>query len=120
MTTPEIIKELSKKDPNEIEFCLSILLQAKKIDFLRLQGAYVKYLEESRDKDLSKIIEAETCVAESLLYDKIQMEDKQTEISVQRRLYLLNQSRRFQMDELNKKFGYSEARAKTYNHEEDY
>ena len=119
MTTLEIIKELSKKDNQEIEYVLSFLMQLGKIDFLRLNGAYVKFLEDSKKRDLSKLIEAEVCVAESLLYDKPSIKDPQTEISVQRRLYLLNQSNRFQIDDLNEKFGYDEDRAKTYNHEKD-
>lgn len=119
MTTFELLKELSTKSKEEVETCLSILMQAGKIDFLRLQGAYVKYLEEKKEENLNKLIEAETCILESFLYDEIPVSNKEAEISAQRRLYFLNQGRRFQMKSLNEKFGYDEERAKTYNHEED-
>ena len=81
MTTFEIFQELSQKDPNEIEFCLSTFMQAGKIDFLRLQGAYIKYLEEKKEENLNKLIEAETCILESFLHDKIPMSNREAEMS---------------------------------------
>ena len=119
MTTFELIEQLSKKDKAEVEMALSLLMQAGKINFLSVQQAYVRYLEALKEQNLCHAIEAETCVLESLLYDNIPTKDKQTEISVQRRLYLLNKSKRFQMQRLNEKFKYDEARAKGYNHEEE-
>lgn len=62
--------------------------------------------------------EAKTCVMESLMYSR-KPKNEQKEASIQRKLYLLNQSKRFQMDNLNKKFNYDEQRAKTYNHVDD-
>lgn len=119
MTTFELIEQLSKKDKAEIEMALTLLMQAGKINFLSVQQAYVQYLEALKERNLSHAIEAETCVLESLIYDKIPIKDAQTEISVQRRLYLLNKNKRFQMHRLNEKFKYDEERAKEYNHEED-
>lgn len=118
MTTFELIEQLATKPKNEVEYALLAMMITGKIDFLSVQQAYVGYLESLKDLNLRQQIEAETCVMESLLYDRIP-KNKQAEISTQRRLYLLNQSRRFQMARLNEKFKYDEDRAKTYNHVDD-
>lgn len=115
MTTFELIKQLANKPEKEIEYSLFALMITGKINFLSVQQAYIEYLERLKDTNLRQQIEAETCVMESLIYDKVQTKDEQAEVSLQRRLYLLNQSRRFQMHNLNKKFGYDEERAKSYS-----
>lgn len=118
-TTIELLEELSKKSKAELEWALVSLMTQEKIDFINVQGAYVQYLEILKEKNLSCIVEAETCILESLVYDKIPTKDTSVEKSVQRRLYFLNKSRRFNTNKLNEKFKYDEERAKTYNHEED-
>ncbi len=115
MTTFELLDLLSEKSGSEIEFGLMLLMAQGKIDFLSVQLVYVQYLEQLKERNLCEKIEAETCVMESLLYSR-KPKDNWEEISVQRRLYLLNQSGRFQMNSLNKKFSYDEERAKAYNH----
>ena len=118
MNTLELLEQLSKKPKNEIEYGLLVLMMQGKIDFLSVQQAYVQYLEQLKERNLCEKIEAETCVMESLMYSR-KPKNEQEEISVQRRLYLLNQSKRFQMNKLNEKFNYDEQRAKTYNHTTD-
>ena len=118
MNTLELLEQLSKKPKNEIEYGLLVLMMQGKIDFLDVQQVYVQYLERLKERNLCEIIEAETCVMESLMYSR-KPRNEQEEISVQRRLYLLNQSKRFQMNRLNEKFNYDEERAKTYNHVDD-
>lgn len=118
MNTFELLEQLSKKPKNEIEYGLLMLMMQGKIYFLSVQQAYVQYLEQLKERNLCEKIEAETCVMESLMYSR-KPKNEQEEISVQRRLYLLNQSKRFQMNKLNKKFNYDEERAKTYNHTKD-
>lgn len=118
MTTFEILQKLSQKPKKEIELALLVLMIDGKIDFISVQQAYVEYLEHLKERNLCEKIEAETCVMESLLYSH-KPKHEQEEKSVQRRLYLLNQSKRFQMNGLNEKFGYDEERAKTYNHAND-
>lgn len=103
MTTIGLLNELSKKTDVEIEFVLKSLMASKKIDFLRLNNAYVQYLNETKEDQLNKLIEAETCVMSSLI------RKKKDNNHIQRCLYLLNQSRRFQMDNLNEKYNYDEA-----------
>lgn len=118
MNTFELLEQLSKKPKNEVEYGLLVLMMQGKIDFLSVQQAYVQYLEQLKERNLCEKIEAETCVMESLMYSR-KPKNEQEEISVQRRLYLLNQSKRFQMNRLNDKFNYDEERAKTYNHVDD-
>ena len=118
MNTFELLEQLSKKPKHEIESGLTLRMAQGKIDFLSVQQVYVQYLEQLKERNLCEKIEAETCVMESLMYSR-KPKSEQEEISVQRRLYLLNQSQRFQMNKLNEKFNYDEERAKTYNHVKD-
>jgi hypothetical protein len=118
MNTFELLEQLSKKSKNEIEYGLLALMMRGKIDFISVQQRYVQYLEQLKERNLCEKIEAETCVMESLMYGR-KPKNEQEEISVQRRLYLLNKSKRFQMNRLNEKFNYNEKRAKTYNHVDD-
>lgn len=118
-TTTELLEELLKKPKGEIEFALTTLMATDKIDFINVQQSYVRYLELLKKKNLDHIIESEVCILESLMYDKIPANDKNVEMSVQRRLYYLNQGNRINMKKLNEKFKYDYGRAKTYNHEND-
>lgn len=118
MNTFELLEQLSKKPKNEIEYGLLVLMMQDRIDFLSVQQSYIHYLEQLKERNLCQQIEAETCVMESIMYSR-KPKNEQEEISVQRRLYLLNQSKRFQMNRLNEKFNYDEERAKTYNHTND-
>lgn len=103
MTTIDLLTELCKKSNVEIEFVLLNLMANEKLDFIRLNNAYVQYLNDSKNDEMNKLIEAETCVMSQLIYGK---KDNNTN---QRCLYLLNQSKRFQMDSLNEKFDYNES-----------
>lgn len=116
MNTLELFDELLKKSDTEINITLLLLLKKKKIDFIRLSNLYTRYLEESFDDCLNKLVEAETCVMESF-FDKIFASDNPNELKgeklsnyqhTQRCLYLLNQSKRFNMESLNNKFRYNE------------
>lgn len=118
MNTFELLEQLSKKPKNEVEYGLLVLMMQGKIDSLSVQQSYIHYLEQLKERNLCEKIEAETCVMESLMYSR-KPKNEQEEISVQRRLYLLNQSKRFQMKRLNEKFNYDEERAKTYNQVDD-
>lgn len=56
-------------------------------------------------------MEAETCVFESLIYNKDD-DDESSHKSALRALYLLNQSGRFNVELENEKYGYNEKEAK--------
>lgn len=116
MNTFELFDELLKKSDTEINLALLLLLKKRKIDFIRLSNVYTQYLEESFDDCLNKLVEAETCVMESF-FDKKFVSDSPNELKgdklsyyqhTQRSLYLLNKSKRFNMESLNNKFCYNE------------
>lgn len=115
MNTFELIENLAKKPNAEIKYALMILMQKKKIDFLDLNAAYVDYISGIEEDRLNQLIEAETCVMESLIYDKIDKKNKSHLSSIQRRLYLLNKSKRFNMEDMNSAFEYNEEKAKSYS-----
>ena len=104
--------ELSKKSPEEIQILIQMLLIERKFSFTNLTKAYVTYLEHVKEDNENKLIEAETCVLESFLYNK----DDNSEASHKsalRALYLLNKSKRFNgLDAYNKKYEYNEEEAK--------
>lgn len=110
MNITQLKNELSKKNKEEIEFLL--LLVEEKISFTALTSAYVAYLEHVKDDTQNKLIEAETCVLESFMYNKDD-DDEASHNSALRALYLLNQSKIFNgLDDWNKKYGYNEEEAK--------
>lgn len=106
MDTLELLNELSKKDKEEIQYALLTLMTSRKIDFITLNNAYVSFLERTKEDSLNQLVEAETCVLESLIYKNNKNESNKN--SIQRRLFLLNQSKRFNMAEMNKKLQYDE------------
>lgn len=108
----QLKEELSKKSPEEIQFLLQILLIKGKLSFTALTNAYVTYLEHAKEDNENKLIEAETCVLESFIYNKDD-NDESSHKSALRALYLLNQSKRFNgLDDWNKKYRYNEEEAK--------
>lgn len=107
MDTFELLEELSKKTKYEIEYALVSLMLAGKIDFLDVNSAYIDSLKAINENSFNKLFEAETCVLESFMHkkgNKKEYDKKHT----QRCLYLLNQSRRFNMSNLNEKYEYDE------------
>lgn len=106
MNTSELLKQLSEKPKFEIEFALVELMLKNKIDFLSVNKSYVTYLEIINDDREKQLIEAETCLINHLEPNR---KDKSY---LQRTLYLLNNSKRFNMESLNKKYKYNEEEGK--------
>lgn len=108
----QLKEELSKKNSEEIQFLLELLLIEGKLSFTTLTSAYVAYLEYVKEDNENKLIEAETCVLESFIYNKND-NDESSRKSALRALYLLNKSKRFNgLDKWNKEYGYDEKEAK--------
>lgn len=107
METFEILEKLSEKSKQEIEFALTVLMLKEKIDFVNVSNAYVSCLEQIKEDRLNQIIEAETCVLESFHCKKSNKKEYDRK-HTQRCLYLLNQSKRFNMNKLNEKYEYDE------------
>lgn len=95
---------IQKTDSTEVRALFYAALMEKKVDYVDLSNAYVEYLQDKKEDNLEKLIEAETCVYESLAYDTIDKEKEHR--SIQRRLYLLNQGHRMNMSNLNEKYSY--------------
>ena len=86
---------------------VAICTAAGKIDFLDVNSAYIDSLKAINENNFNKLFEAESCVLESFHYKK--GNKKQYErMHTQRCLYLLNQSNRFNMSDLNEKYEYDE------------
>lgn len=106
MNTSELLEQLSEKPKSEIEFALIELMLKNKIDFLTINKSYITYLEIINDDRQNQLIEAETCLLNHLTPNK---KDKSY---IQRSLYFLNKSKRFNMETLNNKFKYNEEEGK--------
>lgn len=114
LTTFELIDKLIKKPKEEILYSLFMLMCKDKLNWDDLNKAYVKYLEATKNDMTNQLIEAETCVMESFHDKKTKDKKKETDYKhTQRCLYLLNQSKRFNMDKTNEKYEYNEDFART-------
>ena len=107
MDTFELLEELSKKTKYEIKYALVSLMLAGKIDFLDVNSAYIDSLKAINENSFNKLFEAESCVFESF-YQKKGNKREYDKKHTQRCLYLLNQSNRFNMADLNEKYEYDE------------
>lgn len=107
MDAIELLEELSKKTKYELKYALVSLMLAGKIDFLDVNSAYIDYLKEINENSFNKLFEAESCVLESF-YRKKGNKREYDKKHTQRCLYLLNQSNRFNMADLNEKYKYDE------------
>jgi hypothetical protein len=99
----EMILKLSTDYRNYLVF---ELLLSNDLDFTEISKSYVKALELIKEDQTNHLIEAETCTLEHLLLYKD--EKKKNHNAIHRTLYLLNKSKRFNMEELNKRFNYNE------------
>ena len=107
MNTYDLFQELLSKDKAEIMACLSVLMAEEKLDFKTLSEAHVVHLESQMKDYKDKLIESGSAIFDSLVYDRFDKKQA-TKNSIQRRLYFLNQSGRFNMGELNAKYEYDE------------
>lgn len=108
----QLKEELLKHDSEELNFLIYLLLIEKKLSYTTLTNSYIQYLEWKENDNQDKLIEAETCVLESFLYNRDD-DDESSHKSALRALYLLNKSKRFNgLDDWNKKYGYNEEEAK--------
>ena len=115
-----VLNELSKLNTREIQIVFFQMLSTEQVNFKDLSETYVEYLETQKKDLLYQLMEAEICVSEHLIDKKYESkggrkpkgykEDKDNHI--QRSLYLLNKSNRFNLKHLNEHFNYNEEKAK--------
>ena len=75
-----------------------------KIEYVDLSKAYVSFLEAAREDSELKLSDANGCTLSLLTH--ISKENKSNKSSIHWALYNLNESKQFQMQSLNEKFGY--------------
>ena len=107
----DVYHKIKEWKPETIKQLFFLLLREKKVSFKELSESYVEALEFDNTDKLKQLIEAETCVLENIVCSN-KPKNQTHQNAIQRSLYLLNKSKRFQMEELNKKFGYDEKKAK--------
>lgn len=107
MNTVDLIDELVKKPNEEIKYALLALMLKGKIDFLDLNASYISYLKEVNGDKEKQLDESDTCLMQMMFLGdrKKKFSEIENEI-LQRGLYRLNQSNRFNTSFLNKKFNY--------------
>lgn len=116
----DVLNRLSKMEPQDIKVVFFGMLQDNKINFNDLSNIYVKYLEYEKLDLLNQLVEAETCVSEHLIDKEYESRGgrkpkgykKDKDNHIQRSLYLLNKSNRFNTKHLNEYFNYNEEEAK--------
>lgn len=106
-----LIEQLLDKPKELINMALVKLMLNDKIDFITVSNAYTEALNNIKEDSLNRLIEAETCVSLGF-FAKIGGKKDFDKKCTQRCLYLLNQSGRLQMQQLNKQYGYNEEEGK--------
>ena len=107
MDTFSLMNELSKKPKEEIQSVLLTLMLSDKIDFIDLNKSYIEYLKDIRTAQENLLSEADTCLMDMMFVaGKKKKRSKIEDNIIQRGLYRLNQSNRFNTDYINEKIGY--------------
>lgn len=119
----EIKSEIKKLDSDVRLSLILSLLKDKTISFKDISESYVKVLENENDDKLMQLMESEVCILEHMINAQHRTKKDDKEKTYQRSLYLLNNSKRFNMEEMNKHFEYDEDKAKElswYEREKKY
>lgn len=111
----EIKGEFKKLEPEIRQSLILSLLKDKTLSFKDISEAYVEALENENNDKLMKLIEAESCVLEHMMNAQYKTKKDDKEKTYQRSLYLLNNSKRFNMEGLNEHFEYDEDKAKEFS-----
>lgn len=108
----DVYHKIKRWKPENVKYLFFLLLCEKKVSFKELSESYVEALDVDNTDKLKRLCEAEMCVMENLQHTSKSKKSATHQNAIQRSLYLLNNSKRFQMEMLNKKFGYDEEQAK--------
>lgn len=101
MKTDELLEELLKKPSDEIQATIVKLMLKGKIEFDVINSSYVKFLELIRNHQKEDLYKAHCLLTEFLIY-----QDKVEKTTIDNTLDVINKSRRFNADILNKKYNY--------------
>ena len=107
LDTFTLVRLLSKKSKEEIEFALVALMISNKIDFVNVSNSYVQTLKRMNEDNSNKNIEANSSMMGILTFMRNKKKFSEAEDrAIQRCLYILNKSNSFNMQILNKDLHY--------------
>ena len=114
LDTYQLMEQLMRKSKDEVENVILHLMlnpdKTKRIDSHRILGLYMKSIEIQNIDRKDRLTESNTCILDLLLNFK--KETKNNSKSIHRALHNLNESRQFNMNGLNEKYGYDRERDK--------
>jgi len=107
LDTFTLVRLLSEKSKEEIEFALVALMISNKIDFVNVSNSYVQTLKRMNEDNSNKNIEANSSMMGILTFMRNKKKFSEAEDrAIQRCLYILNKSNSFNMQTLNKDLHY--------------
>ena len=107
LDTFTLVRLLSEKSKEEIEFALVALMISNKIDFVNVSNSYVQTLKRMNEDNSNKNIEANSSIMGILTFMRNKKKFSEAEDrAIQRCLYILNKSNSFNMQILNKDLHY--------------
>ena len=107
LDTFTLVRLLSEKSKEEIEFALVALMISNKIDFVNVSNSYVQFLKQMNEDNSNKNIEANSSMMGILTFMRNKKKFSEAEDrAIQRCLYILNKSNSFNMQILNKDLHY--------------
>ena len=117
LDTFTLVRLLSEKSKEEIEFALVALMISNKIDFVNVSNSYVQFLKQMNEDNSNKNIEANSSMMGILTFMRNKKKFSEAEDrAIQRCLYILNKSNSFNMQILNKDLHYiSDEKAKEFS-----
>lgn len=114
LDTYQLMEQLMRKSKDEVENVILHLMlnpdKTKRIDSHRILDLYMKSIEIQNIDRKDRLTESNTCILDLLLNFK--KETKNNSKSIHRALHNLNESRQFNMNGLNEKYGYDRERDK--------
>ena len=107
LDTFTLVRLLSEKSKEEIEWALVALMISNKIDFVNVSNSYVQTLKRMNEDNSNKNIEANSSMMGILTFMRNKKKFSEAEDrAIQRCLYILNKSNSFNMQILNKDLHY--------------
>lgn len=104
----QCLEMMGDMDPALRKYIIVKLLIDGKMLYEEISQAYVDYLEHKATDTLNMLVEAESCALTGIIGDRKPAKEKTKRNSQLRTLYLLNQSKRYQMQKLNERLEYDE------------
>lgn len=125
LNTFQLMEQLMKKSHEEVEYVILHLMlngdRKNRIDSHRILDLYMRAMEIENADRKDRLTESNSCILDLLL--NFRKETKGNSKSIHRALHNLNESRQFNMKNLNEKYGYDREKDKSlswYEREKEY